>query len=99
VDLVVSEPLADDVVAFVREGLTNVARHAHAVTVAITVEATQDSLTVTIEDDGVGIGSTTRRSGLRNGEERARRHGGSLLVDSGDRGTRLTWSVPLALEG
>jgi signal transduction histidine kinase len=95
VDLVVSEILADDTVAFVREGLTNVARHAHASKVAVSVDATRGNLTVTIDDDGVGVGDTTRRSGLRNGDERAQRHGGTLVVDSSDQGTRLIWSVPI----
>lgn len=95
VDLVVSERLADDVVAFVRESLTNVARHAQASNVTVTVDATHERLSVAIDDDGRGMGDTRRRSGLRNGEERARRYGGSLVVESSDQGTRLVWSVPI----
>ncbi|GAA1448896.1 GAF domain-containing sensor histidine kinase [Leifsonia poae] len=94
-DLVVDGEIADDVVAFVREALTNVARHAHAETAAVMVDATAGEVMVVIEDDGVGIGDATRRSGLRNGAERAERHGGTLEIDSDSHGTRLTWSVPL----
>ncbi|MET0725144.1 MAG: GAF domain-containing protein [Leifsonia sp.] len=98
VDLAVSDDVADDVIAFVREGVTNVARHAGASVAAVNVDVADGRLTVTIADDGVGMGDTMRRSGLRNGEERARRHGGTLRIESGERGTRLIWSVPLANE-
>ena len=98
-DLVVGAELADDVVAFVGESLTNVARHAHAASTSIVVSASLDSLTVVVEDDGVGIGDATRRSGLQNGADRAELHGGTLEIESGNGGTRLTWSVPLVKEG
>jgi Signal transduction histidine kinase len=95
VDLIVADGLREDVVAFVREGLTNVARHAQAKTAMVSVTATFDRLTITIEDDGVGIGDSPRRSGLLHGSERAARHGGTMQIESGDDGTRLTWSVPV----
>jgi signal transduction histidine kinase len=95
VDMVVTNDLAEDVIAFIGEGLTNIARHAHATTASVSVTAAVHRLTVIVEDDGVGIGTTTRRSGLRNVAERAERHQGTLSVDSGETGTRLTWSVPI----
>lgn len=93
-DLTVGADLRDDVVAFVREGLTNIARHAHADNASVSVTADVDRVTVVIEDDGCGIGENTRRSGLRHGAERAELRGGTMTIDSSADGTRLTWTVP-----
>jgi len=49
-----------------------------------------------VSDDGHGIGTTPRRSGLANLAERARGRDGSLVVDSDSAGTRLTFCLPLS---
>jgi signal transduction histidine kinase len=95
VDLIVSAELAEDVIAVVREGLTNVARHANAQHTAVNLEVANSLVTLTIADDGIGLGGNTRRSGLKNGAERATQHGGTLSIDSDPNGTLLTWSVPI----
>jgi signal transduction histidine kinase len=87
--------VSDDLLAVLREALTNVARHAHAITADVALTATPQVLTLVVRDDGVGLGDSTRRSGLANLHHRAERHGGGLSVDPGPTGTRLTWSVPL----
>jgi signal transduction histidine kinase len=87
--------LTDDLLAVLREALTNTARHAHATTVDVELTATRDRVTLGVRDNGTGIGDTTRRSGLANLLHRAEHHGGDLSVDSGPDGTRLAWSVPL----
>jgi signal transduction histidine kinase len=96
VDTVSDESLADDVSAVVREALTNAAKHARAdrVDVAVTVSGTR--LTVTVEDDGDGIGDSERRSGLANLRHRAEARSGSLAIETGDagQGTRVRWHVP-----
>lgn len=94
-DVVITAGLADDVEAVIGEALTNIARHAHASAASVTVTADAQMVTVVVADDGVGIGSTTRRSGLRNAAERADRYGGTLTLESDDSGTRLTWCVPV----
>ncbi|MFD4421664.1 GAF domain-containing protein [Agromyces sp. NPDC058484] len=96
VDLVVDDDIADDLLAVVREGLTNVARHARAAAASISVGVTSDQLVATIHDDGIGIGTATRRSGLANCAGRAHRHDGTFTIDSDATGTRLSWAVPLA---
>ena len=97
---VVSEPgLADDIAAFVREGLTNVVRHAGAASASVSVLASADEISVAIADDGHGIGDTQRRSGLSNLEARAKRRGGVLTVDTGAGGTRLSLRVPVPATG
>ena len=104
-DLVVSEGVGDEVVAVVREALTNVAKHAEAAEANVTLSVTAAELVLEIIDDGVGI-SGTRRSGLDNMRQRAERLGGTLVIGpaqddheksarSTRRGTRLTWTIPL----
>ncbi|WP_158867397.1 GAF domain-containing sensor histidine kinase [Leifsonia sp. AG29] len=96
VDAVADDRVADDIAAFVREGLTNVVRHAGARSASVAAKASPEEITVSIVDDGHGIGETTRRSGLGNIAERARQHDGVLEVDSDERGTRLCLRLPLA---
>lgn len=95
VDVVSELDLADDIAAFVREGLTNVVRHAAAGTASVLVKASADEIIVGIADDGHGIGDTTRRSGLKNIAERARLRDGDLTVDSNRTGTRLSLRLPV----
>jgi two-component system sensor histidine kinase DevS len=53
-------------------------------------------LVLVVQDNGSGIGDTTRRSGLANLEQRARGPGGQLVLGPGESGgTRLRWYVPL----
>ena len=98
----VDPDLSDDVVAIVREGLSNIARHAHATAAAVCVDVSgrgkSGRVRITITDDGRGIDpSRTRNSGLANMAERARRHRGSFDTDSGEGGvgTQIRWIAPL----
>jgi len=84
------------VLATVREALSNVARHAQASEVEVTVALRTGTLRVVVEDDGVGISPGGSRSGLRNLASRASQLGGGLRLDRGRlAGTRLVWEVPL----
>ena len=92
----VGHDIGEDVLAVVRESLSNVARHARAASAEVDVAATADRLTVDIRDDGIGLGPTDRRSGLDNLRRRADRRGGTFAVAPREpTGTRLSWSVPL----
>jgi two-component system, NarL family, sensor histidine kinase DevS len=87
--------VGDQALHALREALSNAARHADASRVDIRVQAGSD-LVVVVSDDGVGLGDSTRRSGLANLAERAGQLGGTLQVGpAGDRGTELRWQVPL----
>jgi signal transduction histidine kinase len=88
--------VGDDVEAVLREALSNVARHAHARGVSVDVTSDHGRFALVVTDDGVGMGDTTRRSGLANLHHRAERHGGGCAVTAAEpTGTRLTWEVPL----
>ncbi|MGW2202806.1 GAF domain-containing protein [Streptomyces sp. NPDC001774] len=92
---------ADEVLAVLGEALTNVARHARARKVDVTVAADEGVLTVEVCDDGVGMPEGGSRSGLRNLAARAGRLGGTLSVrgraEPGG-GTELEWRIPLPTE-
>lgn len=102
IDARIADDIADDVVAVVREGLANAARHARASSVQVRVSVRGSGMTgrvsVEVEDDGVGVDrASTRRSGLDNLAVRARQHGGTFSLartDSGS-GTLLSWQVSL----
>ena len=87
--------IAGQLLAALREALANVAKHAQASRVDVAVEAGPD-LVLTVRDDGVGLGETTRRSGLANITERAAESGGTMRVaTAAGGGTELEWRVPL----
>ena len=87
--------IAGQLLAALREALANVAKHAQASRADVAVEAGRD-LVLTVLDDGVGLGETTRRSGLANITERAAESGGTMRVAAAaGGGTELEWRVPL----
>jgi signal transduction histidine kinase len=95
VDSLLTGELAADVAAVVREAVSNAARHAAAPHVTVTLDVA-DEVVVEVVDDGRGIDPGVARSGLRNLEERAKRRGGTALVEPlPEAGTRLRWSAPL----
>jgi signal transduction histidine kinase len=90
--------LVNDVVAVVRELVTNVVRHAGAsrLTVAVTVA---DEVSVVVTDDGHGMPPVAVRSGLANLADRAERRCGRLTISTGNSGTEVGWAVPRPAEG
>ncbi len=95
-DLLVSGSLADDIVAVVREGLTNVGRHAAAERVELVVTADAHSVAVEVLDDGKGLSGDVILSGLANLRARADARGGSFdLSPRTGRGARLFWTAPV----
>jgi signal transduction histidine kinase len=95
VDSVADDALLDDVAAVVRESLSNVARHAGAARADVSVTVRGPMVVVVVQDDGVGVGDSDRRSGLANLRQRAAERSGTFEVGpaEGGRGTRVTWSA------
>ncbi|MFF4408873.1 GAF domain-containing protein [Streptomyces sp. NPDC001262] len=95
-DTQVPRAVAEDAAAVLEEALANVARHAHATSVDVSVVNADGQLVLTVADNGVGIPGNGRRSGLRNLAERAEQHGGVLEFGTPTGGgTVLTWRIPL----
>jgi signal transduction histidine kinase len=80
----------------VSEALANVAKHANAEVVTISVEAGRGVLTLSVRDDGVG-GAHPDGSGLTGLRERAEALGGTLKLTSlPGRGTSVDVRLPAA---
>jgi len=85
--------LEADLVAVVREGLANVARHAQASSVSVLVTS-DDVIQIEVVDDGVGIPPGVVESGLDNLRQRAESRGGSMTLQrSAPHGTTLVWKA------
>lgn len=98
VDTAVPEAVAEHAVAAVREMLSNVARHARAGAVTVTV-AVGDGLVVDVSDDGIGPPSDLAAgTGLSNLQARAAEVGGAftLTAGPGGAGSRAEWRAPLS---
>ncbi|WP_371582144.1 GAF domain-containing protein [Streptomyces sp. NBC_01314] len=95
-DTDVPKEIADNVVAVLSEALTNIARHARADRADVVLATDGREVRLSVTDNGVGIPSDGRRSGLRNMVERAEHLGGRLeLAEPADGGTSLMWRVPV----
>jgi signal transduction histidine kinase len=86
--------LASDILAVAREALSNCARHAHATAAEISLAADDSLITLVVTDNGRGIGTPARSSGLASMRRRAERNGGTLqLATPSGGGTELTWTA------
>jgi signal transduction histidine kinase len=89
-----------EVLRVAQEALQNALRHAHASHVTVRLRADDGALLLEVEDDGVGFDARARglrstRLGLTSMEERARRVGGRLRIESTPgEGTRVRLEVP-----
>ncbi|GII66132.1 histidine kinase [Sphaerisporangium krabiense] len=92
----VPAPIADQLLAVLREALSNLVRHAKASKADVAARVEAGRVVLVVQDNGVGLPAEGRRSGLRNLQERAERLGGTFVAESpAEGGTRLVWDVPL----
>jgi signal transduction histidine kinase len=93
-----SDPLKLCVYRMVQEALNNANRHAHAKNVVVELKQSANSISVKIEDDGSGFDpKRTRGMGLLGMEERVKRLGGSINIESRP-GTRTIIRAELPIE-
>jgi signal transduction histidine kinase len=98
IDVVVTEEIAEHLLATLQEALANVAKHARASKVNVLVHA-GSNVFLRVEDDGVGLSDRVDgKSGLANMEQRAGALGGTFTARRAKRrgGTIIEWQVPLA---
>jgi signal transduction histidine kinase len=87
--------MAQDILRIVQESLSNVARHAQASYVRVRLAENGDGLVVVVQDDGIGFDPAEGLErpgcyGVAGMQERARRLGGALRVESAPgEGTRV----------
>ncbi|MBF8171241.1 GAF domain-containing protein [Streptomyces olivaceus] len=104
VDTAVGDLTGKNLIAALRETLSNAFRHAHATRIEVAVDATavlpdgRRGVRLTVSDDGVGVPEGGRRSGLHNLRRRAESVGGAsrlgpgIAADGG--GTTVWWEAP-----
>jgi signal transduction histidine kinase len=82
-----------------QEALANVARHARASHVLVSLDSPENRMELTIQDDGAGfdINQDSRGMGTANMRARAEQLGGRLdLVSGREAGTTVKFSIPCA---
>lgn len=105
IDATVGELTGKNLIAALREALSNAFRHAEASRIEVVVDAGvtlpdgSAGVRLSVADDGIGIPVGGRRSGLRNLARRAESLGGASwcgpgLGEDGD-GTTVVWEAPL----
>jgi PAS domain S-box-containing protein len=103
-EIVVDRERSTDLFRICQEALTNVARHAEATRVAVTIRRMERSLKLRIDDNGRGIEESQilnpRAFGLIGMRERARSWGGEVRIRRArDNGTTVVVTLPLTAKG
>jgi signal transduction histidine kinase len=100
VDSAISEQTEDQLLATVREAVTNIARHAHASEAEVTLSVTDGMCCLHVTDNGSGIDERKAGPsglGLANLRNRADKLGGRFVIERRETGgTSLTWEVPVS---
>ena len=100
-----TKPVESALYRILQEALTNVARHAAASKVQVTLLRSGDAITMTIEDDGRGFAADKLIDGEQNAlsvgldsmRERARTLDGECTIDAtAGRGTVVSVAIPLS---
>ncbi|MBT3251681.1 MAG: tetratricopeptide repeat protein [Candidatus Marinimicrobia bacterium] len=80
----------------VQEGIQNAIKHANANRITLTWSETQDTINITIEDDGIGIDHKTLKygNGLTNIKTRSKKLSGSFSIKASNPGTSIAIQIP-----
>jgi signal transduction histidine kinase len=92
--------LEEELYRIALEALNNTVKHARAEHVVVTLQFTESQVHLEVTDDGIGYDPTTAKEsggmGLNGMDERARRLGGHLVIESAmGKGTRLIVEAPI----
>jgi signal transduction histidine kinase len=96
VDTVVPDDLGRDILATMRDALSNVARHAGATHVEVLLAADGPEVLLRVTDNGCGLPDVPRAGpGLRSMTSRAEARGGRFGTGPAEGGgTVIEWAVP-----
>jgi len=107
VELAIDQPdlsneVCDALFGITQEAVANAGRHAGAERVVITLRPVDSEIELRISDDGRGFGASTPLAttepghiGLASMKERAELIGGSLEIETGERGTKVLVRAPI----
>jgi len=95
------EIMEQDLYYVLREGLMNIIRHSQASRADVVLRQTRTEIQASLRDDGIGFDPTQARNargmGLLSMEERIKRMGGELEVQSSPgKGVKVSFVLPLA---
>ena len=99
-DKVVEQSLSVAIYRITQELLNNILKHANAKQAIVQIGATENQLTITVEDDGKGVDTNTMKNstgiGWNNILSRAQYHKGSINIQSEpEKGTSVFIEFPL----
>ncbi|MGH7768142.1 MAG: sensor histidine kinase [Candidatus Binatia bacterium] len=99
-DLDLSPKVEQELYYILREGLINIARHSQASRAVVLLKETEEEITGSVEDDGIGFEPAqvkeNGRLGLGTMEERAAKLGGNLAIQtSPGKGTKIAFTIPI----
>lgn len=102
--LELQEPYATAVFRIIQESLANVAKHAGASEVAVTIEKLRGAVTLSVRDNGCGFSPVAPRRpqslGVLGLRERAQLLKGTIIIESAPgQGTCIQVSIPLPQVG
>jgi signal transduction histidine kinase len=98
-DTLVPQRVGEQLLAVLRETLSNAARHAKATAVSVKVVVSSTDVVLSVQDNGIGLSTSGHRSGLANLARRAHDLGGgfeAMALEGG--GTLVEWRVPLSTD-
>jgi signal transduction histidine kinase len=97
VDTGVPADIAEQLLAVLRETLTNITRHAQAGSAEVSVVVGKREVALSVSDDGIGMPEGGRRSGLLNLAERAADLNGTFIARARESGgTEVIWTAQIA---
>jgi signal transduction histidine kinase len=99
-DTTVPSHVGEQLLAVLREALSNAARHAEATAVAVKVTVSHTDVVLSVQDNGIGLPVAGHRRGLSNLAWRAQDLGGRFdarATEAGEGGTLVEWRVPLSV--
>jgi len=102
-DVILPKMISTAIFRIFQETLTNVARHANATKVEITLKRHADMVEMCVSDNGKGISDgqilDARSFGITGMRERVHYLGGSLCISGDQNGTTVNVTIPVRQEG
>lgn len=102
-DVILPKVISTAIFRIFQETLTNIARHANATKVEITLKSQPDMVEMCVSDNGKGISEgqilDARSFGITGMRERVHYLGGNLCISGGRNGTTVNVTIPVRQEG
>jgi len=103
-DIILDQDRSTAIFRIFQETLTNVARHANATMIKVSLKEAEGKLVLKVRDNGIGITqeqiSAPKSFGLIGMQERAHFWGGNVKISGiRNKGTTVTVSIPLDKKG